>query len=187
MVKISVNVNVLLSMLHFAGKDDARHYINGVFIDLNEPGFIRYVATNGHCLGIYRDTAMQDENESPPKINLIIGREILAKFKKHKSIEMGELIIFDIVITDTVVQPRKCRLNYAGTSINFAEVKGKFPNHLRVAPVTYSGESGFFDPSVLIPEIHQDMIGECQKNIRNLEFILGDECTKRKVQNQTLK
>jgi len=148
MIKFEINIQALLAMLHIAAKDDIRYYLNGIFITTEYEGFVRYVATNGHLMGVYRDKIMTEEK--PAATNLIINRDVLKSVKLQKYTNYGTLTIEDAVVEGEIKKPRKCTLEYAGMSIGFVEVDGKFPDYMRVLPVTASGETAQFNTALLM-------------------------------------
>lgn len=48
-MQVSINPKVLAAVQLFAGKQDVRFYLNGVFIEPNPEGGVILTATNGHC------------------------------------------------------------------------------------------------------------------------------------------
>lgn len=98
MIKVELNMEVLLAMLNFAAKDDVRYYINGISINTMEHGFVRYAATNGHVLGLYRDK--NKTAETPDATSLVISHETLKPIKLQKYVTHGLLTIQDAVVVN---------------------------------------------------------------------------------------
>jgi len=51
----NLNGEMLGRACAFAGKNDIRPYLNGLFIERREEGGVNIIATNGHILCAYQD------------------------------------------------------------------------------------------------------------------------------------
>jgi DNA polymerase-3 subunit beta len=146
-MKIEVNLKALVAMLNLAAKEDVRYYLNGVMVETSEPGFVRYLATNGHQMGLYREKSQSTESLNATEI--ILPAEKLKMIKLPKYITHGILTVEDAVIEHNVEKPRKCSLQYEDITLQFEEIQGRFPDYKRVLPIEFNGEAAQFDPELI--------------------------------------
>lgn len=130
-MRIVIRKNVLQAMAHLASKKDIRYYLQGVCVIATEE-HIRYVATDGHVLGLYQQDYAEDEEKALGSI--IIPCEVIAKLVKNVD------LILDQINGNWVV----------GTQL-FTPIDAKFPDYQRVLPRTeMSGEVAQFNPDFLV-------------------------------------
>lgn len=133
---IAFPVAALRAVAVFAARKDIRNYLNGVCLSV-KPDETRIVATNGHCLGLYR---VQGLNEAvTTEFELIIPIDVVLKCKATRN---------DPVARVTPNDDGTYMLESNGISQRFAAASGKFPDFARVVPNTLSLEAGSFDPHV---------------------------------------
>lgn len=123
----------------FAPEDDVRYFLNGVLIDSTGTE-VRLVATDGHCLALYR---LQEE--APVGRAILPIEDVKDTLKVPKTISHKETP-FEVEIQDTAVTVTHGN----GFAVQrFNPIEGKFPDYLRVLPRTASGELAQFDPELL--------------------------------------
>jgi len=127
-MKVLITKNVLQAMSILASKKDVRYYLNGVYV-IGTLDKVRFVATDGHILGLY-----QNEDYLPDEsFDLIIPNEVIAKLEKNKdhvlSCEEGKWQIDNMI---------------------FTPIDGKFPDYQRVLPRTnMTNEVAQFNPDFI--------------------------------------
>lgn len=127
-MKVLITKNVLQAMSILASKKDVRYYLNGVYV-IGTLDKVRFVATDGHILGLYQnEDYLPDEN-----FDLIIPNEVIAKLEKNKdhvlSCEEGKWQIDNMI---------------------FTPIDGKFPDYQRVLPRgDISNEVAQFNPDFI--------------------------------------
>lgn len=135
-MKITIEHNVIKSLLLIAGKGDIRYYLNSVCVDARANGDVVLVATDGHRLLAY--PVAVDDIESLAPGEYVIPREALAAVKPAK----GGKKSFPITITTT---PEKSVTIIGATTLTTPLVDGKFPDWRRVMPKSVSGEPAQYD------------------------------------------
>lgn len=120
--------NVLQAMSILASKKDVRYYLNGVYV-IGTADKVRFVATDGHILGLYlNEDLLPDEN-----FDLIIPNEIIAKLEKNKEHELSFV-------------EGKWQID----NLIFTPIDGKFPDYQRVLPRTeMTNEVAQFNPDFI--------------------------------------
>ena len=135
-MQYEVNMKALCALVHLAGKNDIRWYLNGVCIEFRDTETV-YVATDGHVLGSY---TVAQRNEGPATI--IIPRGVVERIKLHKTRHDAVLSIGD---------DGPARLVYAAQSVDvgFKPLDGVFPDWRRIVPSDVSNEPGHYDVELL--------------------------------------
>jgi DNA polymerase-3 subunit beta len=129
-MRIVIKKNVLQAMSILASKKDVRYYLNGVCVIATE-NHVRYVATDGHILGLYQQDYAEGEEKALG--SLIIPNETIAKLIKDAD------IILDQINGQWVV----------GAQL-FTPIDGKFPDYQRVLPRgEISNEVAQFNPDFI--------------------------------------
>jgi len=129
-----INIEVTKALLFLAAEKDIRRYLNGVYVDFQLDKTI-YVATNGHILGVYTETA---QNEHP--FNIIIPRDVVKQLKPKPGIKKWGKLIYDAESKSGRI------LNSANSQdFGFTPPPGVYPDYQRVIPEKTSGEVGQYD------------------------------------------
>ncbi|HLB41686.1 MAG TPA: DNA polymerase III subunit beta, partial [Gammaproteobacteria bacterium] len=114
----------LLTQTYFAmGQQDVRHYLNGVFIDIDK-GTIKCVAADGHRLAL---TSVQDENIGDIEVQLILPRKSVLELMRLLSDEDKEDIMMCI---------SEGRLRIATSEYVFTTklINAQYPDYNRLIP-----------------------------------------------------
>lgn len=131
-MRIVLNKGVLLAMSILASKKDIRYYLNGVYLEATEK-HLRFVATDGHILGIYQQEWTEDNSITEP-FSVIIPNEVIAKADKAYN---------NVLICDD----GKWQLD----NLLFTPIEGKFPDYNRVLPRTnMTNEAAQFNPDFIV-------------------------------------
>ena len=135
-MQYEVNMKALCALVHFAGKNDIRRYLNGVCIEFRDTETV-YVATDGFALGSY---TVAQRNEGPATI--IVPRGVVERIKLHKTRHDAVLSVGD---------DGAARLVYAAQSVDvgFKPLDGVFPAWRRIVPAEVSNEPGNYNVELL--------------------------------------
>lgn len=135
-MQYEVNMKALCALVHLAGKNDIRRYLNGVCIEFRDTETV-YVATDGYVLGSY---TVAQRNEGPATI--IIPRGVVERIKLHKTRHDAVLSVGD---------DGTARLVYAAQSVDvgFKPLDGVFPDWRRSVPAEVSNEPGNYNVELL--------------------------------------
>lgn len=134
---VAFPVAALRAIAVFAARKDVRNYLNGVCLVVS-PNETRIVATNGHCMGLYRSQNMNSGVTT--SFDLIIPIDAVLKCKPTRR---------DPVARVTPNDDGTYMLETSGTFQRFTGISGKFPDLARVVPNTCSLKAGSFDPHVI--------------------------------------
>lgn len=134
-MKITVKTDVLKAVALFASTKDVRYYLIGVFIETGPEG-ARVVATDGHTMAVAKIEG------SFPASGIVIPADAIDRIKADKqtpdvTFEYGETRGAD---------PRKVRIAFNISTVEVAEIDGKFPEYRRVFPTQVSGERAVYPP-----------------------------------------
>lgn len=127
MTSSTVFLRTLQELARFASNEDAREYLNGVYVE-NHDGYSIYVATNGHMLCARRI----EDDEINAIGNFIVPTGVLkqCKFKPSDSDMRATL----------VMQPDgSCIISDETSARKFVPIDGTFPDWRRVATIKASG------------------------------------------------
>ena len=131
----------LKAVSRFSSQKDVRYYLNGVLLQSSTLQS-RLVATDGHAVAVCRADA-KDENQGA--FDIIIPNEAV---KAILAIKANKYQIDEpIVITQS---GKEYRADYAGQSILFTAIDGKFPDYQRVIPTSCDGTAAHIDPDLLV-------------------------------------
>lgn len=129
-----VNLRVLSAATAFASKDENRHYLNGVCIELDERG-ATYVATDGHRMIVFRDDLGAGEN-------LLTGRFIIPT-SRCKSFTIDKK---DDGCGKIFADGERLALAYGRVDVRFDPIASDYPNWRRsIPPKGASGALAQFD------------------------------------------
>lgn len=138
MTSTAVFIRTMQEIARFAGKDDTRAYINGVFVE-NHDGFAIYVGTDGHRL-----CARRIEHEDIKPIgNFTIPHDVLQQWKFKPKDD-------DLRATLTQQPDGSCIISDGSAARMFKPVEGTYPEWRRVASVRASGEMGQYNWDYMI-------------------------------------
>lgn len=130
-----INARHLRAVIHCAGKNDIRYYLNGVYVEAL-PDETRVVATTGYVCAVFRSAAT-----NPEPFNVIIPRATVEAFVK---------LAKGVKHVDVTVADGTCRLSCASGSLPFAPIVGRFPDYRQLFPQAPSGETAQFNPELLV-------------------------------------
>ena len=119
-----INLAALKAVSAFASTDEARYYLNGVFLEI-EPRAVTYVATDGHRLLAHREGTIGDEPDNDMTGAFIIPT---AQCKEHKFKKS------EPAYADLSGNKERLMLDYQGLGISFAPIDGDFVEWRRVVP-----------------------------------------------------
>ena len=135
---MKIPYKALKAVLIFAPKSDVRYYLNGVLLESTGTE-VRLVATDGHCLGLYR------LDEKAP-----VGKAILPYDDVKAALSVPRTIAHKEIPFEVEIQENLVTVTHgSGTVQSFRPEDGKFPDYLRVLPRTVSGEAAQFNPEYL--------------------------------------
>lgn len=109
---LDLNLKQLKASLLTAGNKDARHYLNGVFVELT-PSFYRIVSTDGSNMSVFH--VQRETNVAP--FSLIISRATIEDLPKSTPA--------------TVTLKQENGVWFLG-ALGFSPVDGRFPEYRRV-------------------------------------------------------
>lgn len=81
MTTITMQARYAVDIQPFQGTEETRYYLSGFFVEANEAGGIRVVATDGHALAVFHDALGKIEGE--PRI-IRLNKGVLAAIKAAK-------------------------------------------------------------------------------------------------------
>jgi len=129
-----INIEATRALLPLAAEKDVRQYMNGIYVDFQTDKTI-YVATNGHILGIYTETAQNEH-----LFNIIIPRGIVKQLKpKPGTKKWGKLAFDPEAKSGRILNPASSQ------DFGFTPLAGTYPDYQRVIPKETSGEVGQFN------------------------------------------
>ena len=132
-MRIILNKNVLQAMSILASKNDVRYYLNGVHVEANEK-HLRFVATDGHILGIYQQEWTPDNMLEGEAFSITIPSEVINKADK----KLPNVL---------VCEEGKWQLD----NLLFTPIDGKYPDYNRVLPRTeITNEVAQFNPHFIV-------------------------------------
>lgn len=140
-----IDLRVLREVSRFASTDEARYYLNGVLVEIDERG-TTYVATDGHRCVAHRvglPHAADGEEESRNTLTgcFIIPTEQCRSFKfSKKSDTLAEL---------SAVVDEGLKITFRGVGVTFAPIDGAFPDWRRIIPRSGPAEIGQFNGEYL--------------------------------------
>lgn len=139
-----LNRSVLRGLLHLAGKNEPRQYLNAVAVYLR-PKAVVCVATDGNVLGAYR---MASDHTMPDQC-IFIPRETLKHLRK--SALMAEVSL--------VQEGDGWALVDGEAKFGFIPVTGSEYNFAKVLPGRFSGENAQFDVALV------EQFADCAKEL----------------------
>lgn len=139
MQTIHINARTLKASLFCAGKDEIRHYLNGVSIEACATE-TRAIATDGHRLTVMRESR---ENDVQGSVQFIIPRDAVesVKLTAKQMREQTCTITFD---------GKTGRIDAGSVSIGFTAIKERFPDYRRVIPHTYQPALAHINPQYVM-------------------------------------
>lgn len=113
----------LASVQHCASKEEARYYLNGVFVQPGA-GFLRFTATDGHRLASLKVTSgVPDEAVFEA---FILPRQVLRDYIKFLERADGPVVV--------TINSNRLQLTVAGESHITKLIDGSYPDYERVIP-----------------------------------------------------
>lgn len=149
----AINLRVLGACSIFASKDEARYYLNGVCLEIDERG-VTYAATDGHRLISYRDELPLDDEDNPCVGTFIIPTSHCKHFKLGKE-DLGEARI-------SAANAGRLTISYGLVDVTFVPIDGVYPDWRRTIPATL--------PSGAPAQFNLKLLGEFQKISDALEL-----------------
>ncbi len=124
-MKVTVNAMTLASVALARSTEEARHYLQGVYIHPVEAGGLALVATDGHVLICARDPHAEHDLQEGVIVQLnATARQLAQKCTGQDQRQMTTLIDLDAGIATTS----------KGTIFPASTIKGTFPDYGRVMP-----------------------------------------------------
>lgn len=137
--RLNISLDLLKATALFVSTEEARYYLNGVFVQADKKGNVVYVATDGHRMFIA-------PGKSEPGFvgEIILPREVIAGIK----LPTRRFGADDAAVL--VVDGFDCRVEYgSGSSVGFKAIDGKFPDWRRVLVTSTSGVVGHYNTAYL--------------------------------------
>jgi DNA polymerase-3 subunit beta len=142
-MKLSLRKSDLKAALICSAVKDIRYYLQGVYFEFSPSasgvltdGILTFAATDGHIL--FAGTApaiFESDPQSAPFWMIIPSHAVKAAIKTKN----------DVVILRSLPDG-----SYSIGDIIFAPIDAKFPDFRRVIPASVSGETGHYDPELLV-------------------------------------
>lgn len=134
----------------FMAKADVRYYLNGVHVDLTEPGKPVLVATDGHRMLIIDITKFSDAKTVDPMVtgtlpthpHVTIPAAAVAKLKPVKGMRRGDYLPYKVTLHEPVAAGTTTRFSLVtvepgdGSQAVHKTVEGQYPDWRRVVPRT---------------------------------------------------
>lgn len=132
-MEVSIQANHLRAAACCAAMQDARYYLNGVFVEVCATE-TRIVATDGSMAAVLRDVVLVGEQEPMPDVIIPNATVKLALGLKSQVLSL----VFD-------ADSKKWSLG----GIPFTPCDGQFPSYRRIVPCTHTGEAAQFSPEFI--------------------------------------
>ena len=146
-MKLNLNARLVAAICEFKAKNDIRYYLNGVYVEPLESGGAVIVATNGHCMGIWRDTAAIVERAAILRIGKQLREACRETDDGHLELIDGRLAVTNGKKTEYHVQPNGEK---DGEVMPWEIESAKYPNWKAVFPVEcQTGPMGMFNAGYL--------------------------------------
>jgi DNA polymerase III sliding clamp (beta) subunit (PCNA family) len=143
---MKIETNVLKGLIEFAGNNDTRYYLNGIYIKQDGMN-IRMIASDGHTLAT--STLEDDTWEGDDNIEVIIPIETVKAIKTKR-----EHVWLEKQATDNAY----ILTDHVGMGLLFQGIEGRYPDAERVWPnCEPDGKAGLFNPEYVAK------IGKCAK------------------------
>ncbi len=117
MKTVNIERIALAAAIISASKSDARHYLNGLLLEVNYDGFVIVVGTDGHRMTVCLSAASGDINEP---FNIIVPHEAISNVLKANKSRFITLIIDGD--------------NYTFGGLPFTPIDGKYPEWRNIVP-----------------------------------------------------
>lgn len=136
-MKLNISARLVAAICQFKAHDDIRYYLNGVYVEPIESGGVLIVGTNGHAMGIWRDTIGEIERPAILRIGKRLEAACAGSDLKRLQIIDDRLAVkmsakdakgLLVETIEVYVQPKH------GTKSGSWEVEGKYPDWKRVVP-----------------------------------------------------
>jgi hypothetical protein len=130
--QLRIQARLVAAVAQFKADCDVRYYLNGVYVE-PIPGGALIIATNGHALGMWRDT--DGHIDRPAILRISPALQKACKTDSSATLELvdGRLVIRTEYVSELYAQPRE------GTGPNDWEIEGKFPSWAKVVPDAFDG------------------------------------------------
>lgn len=128
-MKLDISARLVAAICQFKADSDIRYYLNGVYVEPIPTGGVLIVGTNGHAMGIWRDTSGEIERPAILRIGKRLESECVGSELKRLVITEDRLAV---VMKETNVEVYVQHKD--GTKEGSWEVPGKFPDWRRVVP-----------------------------------------------------
>lgn len=133
-MKVSISIQALKAVSMFAAEKDVRYYLNGIHVEFNGD-FVRVVATNGHILGVWRETE-NDEFQNEGSGSFIIPNENVKEIARWKFSKYAK----NPIVTFSSDDGKEFRAMCADKGAIFHAIDGRFPDWRRVIPAQLEPE-----------------------------------------------
>lgn len=141
-MKLNLKSRLVAAICEFKAKNDIRYYLNGIYVEPLPTGGAVIVATNGHAMGVWRDTSATVER---PAI-LRIGKQLREACTETKE---GRLALIDDRLTVTSELGTECYVQPNSVNADSAfgwEIKAKYPDWKIIVPdECQTGPIGMFN------------------------------------------
>lgn len=129
-MKLDLKARLVAAICQFKAINDIRYYLNGVYVEPMPTGGALIVATNGHTMGIWRDTTAEVERAAILRIDKRLESACTGS-------DLKRLVIADDRLAVVIEQPSTTTEVYIQAKADYMkpggwEVPGKFPDWKRV-------------------------------------------------------
>jgi hypothetical protein len=138
-MKFTIPANAIRAVELFAGKDDSRYYLNGIYVRALDRDTLQLVGTNGHIMGQYRHTRdpVADEPYQPDE-NYILPRELTTGMRLDKHVHCVQV----------TAHVEKWTVDYIGSQRSGKPIDAKYPDIGRIWPTSLTIAAAHFDFSL---------------------------------------
>lgn len=146
-MKLNLNARLVAAICEFKAKNDIRYYLNGVYVEPLPAGGAVIVATNGHAMGIWRDTSAEVERPAILRIGKNLREVCQEAADARLELIDGRLTVTNKQKTEYHVQPNGGK---DGSPASWEIARDKYPLWKAVFPdECKTGPVGMFNAAYL--------------------------------------
>lgn len=149
-VSVKATVAQVRAVMLFAGKNNPRYYLNGLFIERRK-GTLRLIASDGHTLAV-----LVLDRDGGPDFSAIAPRGLFDNLPKSKQ-DQDNLVTLNLEKVDDPSEPYTITVQYSGKNMKTSTINEAFPDYRSVFP---AGE-----PSGEVAQFNPQLLGRCQKAV----------------------
>lgn len=130
-MKLNIQARLVAAICEFKAKNDIRYYLNGVYVEPLPIGGAVIVATNGHAMGIWRDTSAIVERPAILRIGKQLREACAESADGFLSLIDGRLTVTNEQKKESYVQPNSEK---DGAALGWEIENAKYPDWKTVVP-----------------------------------------------------